>query len=191
MKPCLYIAIALAVLGLSCDRSAPVEAVKVEIDGLYSVELPVNLKPGYNMHPYAGLQYYDEAAGFYVMCVDDMKENLGPVRRHRIRIKGYYNFVELTVFERADSISLIAQDNFVLDGLHVKTGDYYVSSEYWGDVYAFFYRIAVYESADYFFQLVMYMPFEDRERQVKSVDRITQSFRLLNSGGENVDGQGL
>lgn len=131
------------------------------------------------MHPYAGLQYYDEATGFYVMCIDDMKDNLGPIRRHRIRIKGYYNFVELTVFEQADSSSLIDQASFQLDGLEVKTGDYYVSSEYWGKVYEFYYRIAVYESEHYFFQLVMYMPFEDREKEKKGVDKITRSFRLL------------
>lgn len=180
MKPCLYTLIAWSVLLLSCDRSAPLKSHTVGIDDLYSVELPAYLKPGYKMHPYAGLQYYDEEAGFYVMCIDDMKENLGPVRRHRIRIKGYYNFVELTVFERADSISLIAQDNFQLNGLNVKTGDYYVSSEYWGDVYEFYYRIAVYESEQYFFQLVMYMPYEDREKEMKWVERITRSFQLLN-----------
>jgi hypothetical protein len=159
------------------------KSTTVKIDDLYSVELPVNLKAGYAMHPYAGLQYYDEESGFYVICIDDLKDNLGPIRRHRIRIKGYYNFVELTVFEQVDSVALISEDNFQLNGLNVKTGDYYVSSEYWGEKHALYYRIAVYESADYFFQLVVYMPYEDREKAGKSVDGIIHSFQLLHPSG--------
>ncbi len=179
MKISVYIGLVVAVFLLACEQPGPVRTNTVEIDGLYTLDLPNTLKPGYNMHPYAGLQYYDEVAGMYVMCIDDMKENLGPVRRHRIKIKGYYNFVELTVFEQADSTALIGEKRFQLNGLEVKTGDYFVSSEYWGDTYELFYRIVVYESENHFFQLVIWMPYEGYAKQEEWITEITRSFRLL------------
>ena len=51
--------------------------VRVPIDSLYSVSIPNNLKPGYDMHDYASLQYYDSELDFYVVGLDDAKENLG------------------------------------------------------------------------------------------------------------------
>lgn len=182
MKPHAYIAVCVACL--SCQQAPPpIELVTVTIDSLYAIDLPSNLQPGYDMHDYASLQYYDMETGFYVLGLEDAKEKLGDIKRKRLKLPGYYRFVESTVFERVDSISRVGTQQYTSDyGLPLRLGDYYVQGESWASL-PLFYRIVVYENEAYYFQLVIWMPDEDHCERITWVDTITRSFRFLEGAG--------
>lgn len=132
------------------------------------------------MHDYAGLQHYDTSTDFYVIGIEDAKSNLGEIKRRRLKLRNYYSFVENTVFSRADSTALISSQKFTTEqGINSQVGDYFVSSQYWGAPYHLFYRIAVYESDEYFFQVVTWMPYDLYCERYKWIELISYSFRLL------------
>lgn len=180
MRYHIYTTLILSIFATACQQGQTVEATRVNIDQLYEIELPSNLKPGYDMHDYAGLQYYDAATDFYIIGIEDAKSSLEEVKRRRLRLKSYYEFVENTVFARADSIQLLSQQMFTTDqGIKVQLGDYYVNSQQWSSPYQLFYRIAVYESEAYFFQLVTWMPYEVYCERYDWIERISHSFRMV------------
>ncbi|MEZ4828952.1 MAG: hypothetical protein R3C61_22100 [Bacteroidia bacterium] len=181
MNGYVYIAL-LPVIALFFMQTTglPVEHHTIPIDSLYEVDLPTNLQPGYDMHAYASLQYYDTLQNFYLLGIEDAKQNLGDIKRKRLKLRGYYAFVEGTVLEKADSFQMESDQEIKLQSeISVKAGDYYVTSRVEEEEIELFYRIAVYESDDFFFQLVFWMPYPDYCQQMPWVESVTQSFRFI------------
>lgn len=132
------------------------------------------------MHDYASLQFYDKNEDFYVLGMEDAKANLGEINRRRLKLEGYYKFVENTVFGQIDSMSLVSSQKFQSVGDHRgKAGDYFALSFYNDVMYELYYRVAVYESDTHFFQLVIWMPYDVYCERMPVIDRITYSFRAL------------
>ena len=128
------------------------------------------------MHDYASLQYYDTLREYFVIGIEDAKENLGQIKRRRLKLKGYYKFVENTVFAKVDTLLLETEQVIQLtDNLQVRAGDYYAQSKVWG-ANPIFYRIAIYENEDYFFQLVSWMPYAGHCNQIGQLDSSLRSF---------------
>ena len=165
----------------ACEDTAEVfDLQTVSIDELYRIDLPAQLKSGYDMHDYASLQYYDTLRNLYVIGIEDAKENLGQIKRRRLKQKSYFKFVESTVFSDVDSLVLETEQDYDLGpDLKLKAGDYFAMSQNWGDV-PVFYRIAVYENYDYFFQLVIWMPYQDHCHELDTwTDSTMRSFSFL------------
>ncbi|MEL6671490.1 MAG: hypothetical protein AAFR61_04835 [Bacteroidota bacterium] len=174
------IAVGFAVMWVACDSPPPpVELIPVPIGNLYQVDLPSNLQPGYDMHAYASLQYYDTLSNFYILGIEDDKANLGEIKRLRLKLRGYFQFVEGTVFGRVDSLLKESTLEYSFnDDLRVLSGDYYVYNRKWGDD-PVFYRLSVYETQDYFFQIVCWMPYNSHCEAYERLDGITYSFSLI------------
>mgnify|MGYP001798542664 CR=1 FL=1 len=138
----------LALIGvISCSPSPPpIELEKVTINDLYVISLPSNLQTGFDMHDYASLQYYNPSEGFYILGIEDAKDNLGDIKRKRLKLKGYYVFVENTVLNPIDSSARETLQYFEKpSGVKVRIGDYYANDQTWS-WNPLFYRISVYES---------------------------------------------
>ena len=132
------------------------------------------------MHDYASLQFYDKNEDFYVLGMEDAKDNLGEINRRRLKLDGYYKFVENTVFGQIDSVSLVGSQKFeTLGSQKGKAGDYFALSFYNDVMYELYYRVAVYESDSHFFQLVIWMPYENYCDKMATIDKITYSFQAL------------
>lgn len=167
---------------MACEKSTETFDLQVvKVDELYQIELPERLKSGYDMHDYASLQYYDTLTNLYVIGIEDAKENLGQIKRRRLKQKSYFKFVESTVFNQVDTLLLeTEQDYEISPGVTLKAGDYYARSKSWGEI-PVFYRIAVYENYDYFFQLVIWMPYQDHCTELNTwTDSTMRSFIFLN-----------
>lgn len=167
---------------MACEKSAETfELQEVKIGGLYQIDLPTRLKSGYDMHDYASLQYYDTLTNLYVIGIEDAKENLGQIKRRRLKQKSYFKFVESTVFNQVDTLLLETEQDYEIEpGVTLKAGDYYARSKSWGEI-PVFYRIAVYENYDYFFQLVIWMPYKDHCAELDTwTDSTMRSFTFLN-----------
>jgi hypothetical protein len=174
------IALVTVVGFLACQttNSKSVSLTRYTIEDLYSVSLPDNLRKARDMHDYASLQYNDPQTDFYVLGIDDPKDKLGRHGR-KLKMDVYYQFVEQTVLEPADSVFQMASRTLKQEGAALKLADYYAKTQHFDDEYELFYRIAVFENETHFFQLVIWMPFENHCERIKWVDAITQSFEML------------
>ncbi len=154
---------------------------RVTIANLYAVDLPTTFEMGFDMHEYAQLQYYDLEHSIFLLGIEDAKENLGDIKRRRLKLRGYFTFVEDIVMEAADTSLIEASAQMSLPGTEQRPArfcDYWVG-QYEGTDIPLFYRIAVYESPDYFFQLVFWMPYENHCQYYPTIEKISQSFTLL------------
>lgn len=176
----MLLLVCMAGIWTSCTQTEPPIGWKTfPVDSLYSIRLPETLIPGEGMHEYASLQYYDPQRDFYVLGIEDPKTNLGEVKRKRLKLKGYYSFVENTVFQRVDSSARESEmSSPSLQGMEMMAGDYYANSQTWGGV-PLFYRIAVFDHPDFFFQLVIWTPYENACERMGWIDSITTSLRFV------------
>lgn len=148
-------------------------------DSLYVVNVPSFMQPGFDMHPFASLQYYDTASQFFVLGMEDAKENLGAIKRRRLRLKGYFNYMETTALERVDSFMFESGFRDTLpQGLIVQGQDYFALNSLLSDL-PLFYRIAVYENDEYFYQMVIWMPYESHCDKIVWADSMTRSVEFL------------
>jgi len=179
------------VLGLSvglagCEDPPPETTWQtIPIKGLYSLELPSTFVLGYDMHEYANLQYYDLSRNIFIVGIEDSKDNLGDIKRLRLKLDGYFEFVEDIVLDRADTSFMeasLSYDPVSFPNQRARMGDYFASSEDWGGQ-SLFYRIAVYENAHYFVQVVLWMPYNNHCDHYELTSRILQSFTFLAEEG--------
>ncbi|MCI4670913.1 MAG: hypothetical protein MRZ79_22445 [Bacteroidia bacterium] len=180
MIPYRYTWLVCLLACVSCSQSDPqISWEKTQVDNLYTVDLPSNLQPGYEMHDYASLQYYSLEDQIYVLGIEDAKENLGDIKRKRLKLKAYFNFVEKNVLQPMDSSERESQQIYTSkDGYSLRVGDYYANSRKF-DWNPLFYRISVYESVDYFLQLVVWMPYDKHCEYMPILDTMTHSVRFL------------
>ncbi|MEM7373582.1 MAG: hypothetical protein AAF587_33470 [Bacteroidota bacterium] len=170
------------------DSPVPVERMAFVYDSLYQIDLPNNLYKGYDMHDYASLQYYDTLMGVYVLGIEDAKDNLGEIKRKRLKLYSYYAFVEHAVFLDVDSTILVSEQLFSSGkNLEVLAGDYHTLNKDWENV-PIFYRIAIFESPEYFFQLVTWMPYEIHCDFMPWIDTMMTSFHFIPHEERNVAG---
>lgn len=174
-----YITLIGLVMAIACQPEAsPVKSTTFTYEDLYRIHLPDHLYQAYDMHVYASLQYYDTLMGLYVLGIVDPKENLGDIKRKRLKLAGYYNFVEKTVFTHADSLEQVSEQEFeYMPGAQALVGDYYTHRV--DGSTPVFYRLSIFDHPDYFFQLVTYLPYEIHCDQMPWIDTITNSFRFL------------
>ncbi|MEO0473035.1 MAG: hypothetical protein AAF206_25700 [Bacteroidota bacterium] len=170
----------LTIASHACQQKTPqVQPVMRTIDSLYALQLPGNLEPGYDMHDYASLQYYDVQSNLYVIGLEDAKENFGDIKRKQLKLSGYFDYLERNAFEMADSSFQETESRFLTrQGLEAKCGDYFVAAKP-GEHPELFYRICVIESNNYFFQLVIWMPYASHCRDITIADQMVYSFRFL------------
>ncbi len=148
-------------------------------DSIYVVKVPSFLLPGFDMHPFASVQYYDTTTQFFVLGMEDAKDNLGAIKRRRLKLKGYFNYMETTALERIDSFMNEAGFRDTLpQGLVVQSQDYFAVSDTARD-FPLFYRISAFENDDFFFQLVIWMPYQIHCENMVWVDSITRSLEFL------------
>lgn len=181
MKWFSHIALGIALFIYSCSPpTGDAEINTVEVDQLYSVDISSSLKASFDMHDYAGFQYFDPDLNHYVIGIYDDKDQLGSITRQRLKIDGYYQFVEKTVLTYADSTYFEGSCEFIPSPkLKAKSGDYEVYSSFENKVFHLFYRILVFESEDYFFQFVIWMPYENHCNHIEDINQFMYSFQLL------------
>ncbi len=182
MQRITYIAVIISCLGLtSCQQQGEAHRM-VEVvspDSLYRMSVPSFLLPGYDMHPFASLQFYDTTTQFFVLGMEDAKDNLGAIKRRRLRLKGYFNYMETTALERVDSFTAESGYRDTLpQGLVVFSQDYFAVNKPFPDL-PLFYRIAVFENDEFFYQLIIWMPYSEHCEKIAWVDSITRSLHFL------------
>ncbi len=167
-----------------CQETVKPRWQTIPIRNLYTIDLPSSLKPTNEMHEGAALQYYNEDGSLYVICLEELKENIKAIKSG-INMNDYYKMVEDTITSRSTFKRFIQGKKYKNEGLTLKEGDYEVITDLMGQEYHLMYRISVIESKQYFFQLVMYAPYVDSCGVFDLMDTISKSFRLLDENKKN------
>ncbi len=160
-----------------CEAPIPPRWQTVSVRNLYTIDLPYPLKATNEMHEGAALQYYDPEGEMYVICMEELKDNIKAVRSG-VKMDDYYKMVEDTITARASYKRFIQGKKLKRKGFSIKEGDYEVVTDLLGVEYHLLYRIAVIESSQYFFQVVLYSPYTDSCNIFDTYDTITRSFIL-------------
>lgn len=168
----------MTILLWGCKKPVEPRWRTVPVSNLYSIDLPSKLVSRNDMHESAGLQYYDLASDFYIIGMEEAKDNVKAVKSD-IKMDDYYKMVEDTITSGAIYKRFIQGQKAKGDGFNLKAGDYQIVKDLRGKEYHLLYRIAVIESKKYFIQLVMYMPYSDSCNVFPKMDTITNSFKIL------------
>ena len=187
MKNSIYLLLFCVFVGLiACKKeSAPTHQL-VAIRNLYTLELPARFEPTYDMHESAELQYADKKSHWYLICMEDAKSNFGTGGQKMVSLSDYYKFAEAAVLSDKESKLFLQGVSRKQDGIKIQEGDYQVKTTLNEESIELLYRVTVLESKSHFFQLVMWMPYEDGCKVYEKMDSITRTFRLINDGGSNI-----
>lgn len=183
MKHSFYILIITLFVGLvACKKESVPTHQLVAIRNLYTLELPARFEPTYDMHESAEFQYADKKSHWYIICMEDAKSNFGTGGQKIVALPDYYKFAEAAVLSDAESKLFLQGVTRKQDGLKIQEGDYQVKTTLNDESFELLYRVTVLESKTHFFQLVMWMPYEDGCEVYKKMDSITRTFKLINTG---------
>ncbi len=182
MKNSIYIFILCVFVGLvSCKKETLPTHQLVAIRNLYTLELPARFEPTYDMHESAELQYADKTTHWYLICVEDAKSNFGTGSPKAVSLPDYYKFAEAAVLSEAESKLFLQGVTRKQDGLKIQEGDYQVHTTIQEESYELLYRVTILESKTHFFQLVMWMPYEEGCAVYQKMDSITRTFKLISN----------
>lgn len=165
-----------------CQKKVEPRWHTIPIENLYAIDLPSKLIVSNDMHESASLQYYDLANDFYVIGMEEPKDNIKAVNSE-VKMDDYYKMVEDTITSGAVYKRFIQGQKSKHDGISMKASDYEIQKDLRGKEYHLLYRIAIFESKKYFYQIVMYMPYSDSCKIFPKLDTIIQSFKVLNEEG--------
>lgn len=180
-KSAYAIMICTLVALIACKKEALPTHQLIAIRNLYTLELPSRFEPTYDMHNSAELQYADKSSHWYLICMEDAKSNFGTGGQKIVSLPDYYKFAEASVLSDAESKLFIQGTTRKQDGLKIQEGDYHVTTNLNNENFELLYRVTVLESKTHFFQLVMWMPYEEGCEVYKKMDSITKTFKLIKS----------
>jgi hypothetical protein len=133
----------------------------VNVENQFVLSIPANLKPCKELHPFAPLQYADEEGGYFLMGIDEPKEEMENLQLH-YNLGDYAYFVESTIGGAYDTIHISNRDTLEVNGLNCHTADLYVALASDTAPMEVYYHLAVFESQTHFYQLIGWT---NRERQ--------------------------
>ena len=177
MRKVVYLfALALLVLLSACSRDQMLPPRTVEVEGSYSISIPANFKPCNDLHDFATLQYADEREGYFLIGIEEPKSSMENLKVE-YSLADYSDFVETTVGGVYDSMLVTARDTLMVNGIRCQTADlltYIQSDEAPLEVY---YRLAVFESENRFYQLIGWTQADQRPTLMAASQAIEQSFQ--------------
>lgn len=178
----------------SCSGGVSNDLRPVEVDGYFSIQLPKNLEPSAQLHDFASLQYGSDKAGFYVVGLQESKEDISGIHL-KYTVEDYIHFVEQTLKGRLDTSFSDPPMLFSQNGLNAAEMD--MKGMIFGgeEPVEIAYKIAVFESPSHFYQLTLWTDYEKRDKFSEVTNKIVCSFRELpgaaaKAATESVEGEG-
>jgi len=164
---------------LSCD-SNKVETVTVK--NKFSLELPSFLSKARDLHNDASLQYQNAFKEFYVVVIDEPKQEFYDVANTTTDftpdLNGYYQILKNSLEESISDTQFTPTKDIQINGLKAKTFSF--TGEI--DNLPIFYDIAYIEGKETFYQVVIWTLKGSKEKFNEPMDKIISSFKEIGSG---------
>ena len=173
------ITLCLFTIFLSCD-SKKAKTETVTINNKYSVELPDFLSKGTELHEEASLQYQNLFKEFYVIILDEPKEEIidaAPILDIEPTLEGYYSYLKSSMEETIEEVKFMDVKNTKINGLNAKT--FSVTGKV--DGIDAFYKIAYIEGKDTYYQVLIWSLLKKQEKYTPEMEKIIASFKEIGS----------
>lgn len=169
----VLIIIAFACILFSCSTKPVFH--EVTINGQYSVQLPEYLQPCSDIHPDASLQYQNTESEIYALVIDEKKEAMENYDLD-YDIETYYKAIALQPFSEK-----IKDGKISPPGVQTINGHKALVADITGkiDNNEVFYRLAVIETTNAFYQMLVWTKAENKEKYMGDFTRIVESFKEL------------
>lgn len=172
-------ALSLFVLMLSCTSD---KTETVTVKNKYSVELPSFLSEAKGLHDMASLQYQNAFKEFYIVIIDEPKEEFANAAKATTEFtpdfNGYYQILRGSLKASIKNGVFTDTKDTQINGLKAKT--FTLTGK--ADEIPVFYDIAYVEGNDRFYQIVTWTIESSKEKFKEPMDKIIASFKEIGSG---------
>ncbi len=182
MKTKILISLALlsAVIFSSCSESDEVQLVTVE--NKYSLSIPAFLSEASTLNDDASLQYQHLFKEFYVIAIDEPRNEADEIMKmlaetgeYENNVNGYCKLILESFSEDYTSLSKFQSTDTVINNIPAKL----VSFEDYVNDLKVYYSIATYEGVDSYYQVMSWTLSDRRDKYAPKMDQINYSFKEI------------
>lgn len=174
------IIILLTIALTSCNKES--KFVEQTVNDKYAISVPENMTYLPGMSDEASFQYGDEAQEFYVLIIDESREEFYAVfdeyfleELYERNLKGYTDMVIDNMSETSDIFNVGAYKELTINGMDAYQTDFYgVFNEL--DIY---YHFTTVESDNSFYQIMSWTLKPNMEKHKPDMGKIASSFKEL------------
>lgn len=149
---------------------------RVEVEGLYALQIPDFLTPYSDLNDVASLQYAYESDNLFLIIIDELKTDIPEGRT----LEDYYDFANNNLTEGLHSISLEDFRTLNVNGLNGIFWNIEGSTQLGeGEAITVVYQVKVIESPTAFYQIISWTTWENREKYKKELDIMVGSFEEI------------
>ncbi len=162
----------------SCFRSDDVRYKEIVVEDKYQLRIPETMQQSNELHDFAKLQYSDEQKGYFLIGIDEPKDDLRNLQLH-YKLDDYSHFVTRTVSQGLDTVNVSTSTSHEVNGLSCISTDLFGAMTATEKPLEVYYRLMVLESPSNFYQLIAWSA-RSRYQQFNPIaDEIECSFREL------------
>jgi hypothetical protein len=173
------IALCLFTVLLSCDSN---EVQTVSIKNQYSLELPDFLSKARDLHEDASLQYQNALREFYVVVIDEPKQEFFDIASTTTDFpadfNGYHQILRSGLEEAIQKIEITQSKDAQINGLKAKM--FSLTGEI--ESIPVYYEVAYVEGKDRFYQIVIWTLKDNQEKYKTQMQQIIKSFKETGAG---------
>ncbi len=137
----------------ACNRGHMKEVRELDVEDQFSLLFPANFRPCNDLHEFAPLQYADERGGYFLMGIQEPKEDIAYLKE-KYSLGDYAHFVETTIGSAFDTVHVSERDTLAINGMQCQTADMYVAVTDEQSPMEVYYHLSVFESNSHFYQLI-------------------------------------
>lgn len=168
------VALCLFTILLSCDSK---EVQTVTVKNKYTLQVPDFLSKSSDLHEDASLQYQNALREFYVVVIDEPKEDFYSIAETTedfpADFEGYHQILRSGLEQEIGKVDITPTKDTQINGLKAKT--FSLSGEI--ETIPVFYEIAYIEGKDRFYQIVTWTLKDNKEKYGEQMRNIVSSFK--------------
>ena len=172
----------------SCLGGGGVTYKEVTVEDQYMVRIPESMEKSNELHDFAQLQYADEKEGYFLIGIDESKQELSQLQLF-YQIEDYAHFVTRTVSDGLDTVNVTTQTTQDVNGLSCVSTDLFGAMTSTEEPLEVYYRLMVLESDHHFYQLIAWSGRDQYPRFRSIADEIECSFVELAQADPDGEGQ--
>ena len=173
------LALSLFTILLSCDSN---EVQTVNIKNQYSLEVPDFLSEAHDLHDDASLQYQNALREFYVVVIDEPKQDFYDIASTTTDFpadfNGYHQILRSGLEESIQKIEITPSKDTQINGLKAKT--FSLTGEI--EKIPVYYEVGYVEGKDRFYQVVIWTLKDNQQKYKTQMQKIISSFKETGAG---------
>lgn len=175
MRTLTILSLLCTVFLTSCLGGSSVEYKEVTVGDTYKLRVPESMQKSNELHDFARLQYLDEQKGYFLIGIDESKEELNNLHLF-YQLEDYAHFVTRTVSNGLDTARVTTQAQQEINGLQCISTDLFGAMTSPESPLEVYYRLMVLESEQNFYQLIAWTSRDQFHRFRPIADEIECSF---------------